>query len=161
MKKISFLILVDLFGVGSAKTVNATTDYLTYSGYIATLSRPDLAGESCKIGSYGIVHDSSYASNCLLYVKIDIPEGATLKSVNVYYYDNSGSQLISVALRRTSLSSDSYYNLATKTDTTTSSSVQYATLTYDGTTSSSYSYSVLVNLGFDAEYRGLQVTYEY
>ncbi|MBI4411088.1 MAG: hypothetical protein HY541_01220 [Deltaproteobacteria bacterium] len=127
------------------------------------LTIPAAAGASqytwdhCVPYSGGTISDGG--SGCLLYFAIPIEAGKTLSSVNVYYYDNSGSQSMSATLERSTLSSSSYSALDSASDTSTSSSIQYLTLSYGSKTSSSYAYYVKIVLYNGTQLRGIKVYY--
>lgn len=127
----------------------------SYISIPANSASYDLSADDCMFNSDGTV--TSGGTSCTLYFPVPINAGETISSIKVYYYDNSGSQSVSVKLIKTTLASNSSSTVSSFTDTSTSSSIQYQSLS-STTISSSYSYMMVITLNYGSELRGIKIS---
>lgn len=133
---------------------------LSYYPIPAAVGIVDANGyDDCTQSSNGYV--ASGGSTCRLYFPVNLPSGTSFYGVELFYYDNSGSQSVSTYFKYKSLTStSSATTLDSFSDTATSASIQSDWLSYTSSLSSSYSYFVVVELNYGSRLNGIWlVTY--
>ena len=132
---------------------SALATYLVLPANTATI---DEYYDSCTVNYDGTVTGTS---TCSLYFPIRIETGKTLSTITAYYYDNSGSQSMTVYFYKETQSSDANTLLDYTTDISTSASIQSSSISYGSSLSSSYAYFLMVVLGNGTELRGIKLYY--
>ena len=144
MLRLFFVFLISCFCITYSYNIFALDQMIPASAGIVD---PDY--NDCVFDADGSV--SSISSSCYLFFNIPYSTGTyDVNSITSYYYDNSGSQRMSIYFRSHSISSTgSYSTISSTSDTSTSSSVQSKTLSFSTTDIASTSYFYYIRLVLD------------
>lgn len=142
-------------------------EVITYSAISASMSPDTFLSCTIDYAHGGITGVDG--SSCRLFFPILIPDGSTLNSITVYYYDDTDDLAVFSSLIKQSLSSSSSSSELSSCVSTfsyicdtvdTSPDVEYFEMTYGKTISNTYSYYLDVEFGYGTQVRAVSIDYD-